>query len=228
MRAMSNCEQCIVRKFNSLQMLTKEELARVSACKTSKVIKKGEIIFNEGDALNGVYCIRDGVCKLIKLSENGKDQVVKFAVKGGMIGQRSLISGQASNLTAIAINDMQVCFIPKQEILNDLQKNPDFSMDVLKRMAEDLKESDDSIVDMAQKNVKQRLAETLLCVKKKFKTNEDGFLSLTLTREDYANIVGTATESTIRILSQLKKEGIISTKGKQIKIEDEQALMRIE
>ena len=225
---MSKCEQCIVRQFNSLKTLTRDELMRVSACKTSKIIRKGEVIFEEGDSLNGVYCIRDGVCKMSKLSENGKDQVVKLVVKGGMMGQRSLVSGETANLSAVAINDMQICFIPKQEILNDLQKNSNFSMDVLKRMALDLRDADDTLVDMAQKTVKQRLAETLLYIKNKFGNDDDGFLNITLSREDYSSIVGTATESAIRILSQFKKSGLISTSGKQIKIEDEKGLQRIE
>ena len=225
---MSKCEQCIVRQFNSLKTLTKDELMRVSACKTTQVIKKGDTIFEEGDTLNGIYCIRDGVCKMTKLSENGKDQVVKLALKGGMIGQRSLVSGEPSNLTATAVNDMQVCFVPKSEIIQDLQKNPDFSMDVLKNMAKDLKNSDDQLVDMAQKTVKQRLANTLVYIHQKFGSDENGFLVLTLSREDYASIVGTATESAIRILSQFKKQGLISTKGKQIKIEDETGLLRVE
>jgi len=225
---MSKCEQCIVRQFNSLKTLTKDELMRVSACKTTQVIKKGDTIFEEGDTLNGIYCIRDGVCKMTKLSENGKDQVVKLALKGGMIGQRSLVSGEPSNLTATAVNDMQVCFVPRSEIIQDLQKNPDFSMDVLKNMAKDLKNSDDQLVDMAQKTVKQRLANTLVYIHQKFGSDENGFLVLTLSREDYASIVGTATESAIRILSQFKKQGLISTKGKQIKIENEAGLLRVE
>lgn len=225
---MSKCEQCIVRQFNSLKALTKEELMRVSACKITKFIKKGDVIFDEGDILNGIYCVREGVCKMTKLSKNGKDQVVKLVIKGGMMGQRTIVSGQSSNLKAVAINDMQVCFIPKQEILHDLHTNVDFSMDVLKRMALDLKNADNSIVDMAQKSVKQRLAETLIYVNNKFGIDNNGYLSLTLSRDDYASIVGTATESAIRILSQFKKELLISTKGKQIKIENLEALKHIE
>ncbi|WP_317042605.1 Crp/Fnr family transcriptional regulator [Olleya namhaensis] len=192
------------------------------------MIKKGDIIFREGESLNGIYCVREGVCKLTKLSDNGKEQVVKLAIKGGMMGQRSLVSGEISNLTAVAINDMQICFIPRQEIVRDLQKNVNFSMDILKRMAQDLKTSEDSLVNMAQKTVKQRLAQTLIYVQTTFDIDQDGYLALNLSRDDYASIVGTATESAIRILSQFKKEGLISTKGKQIKIENLQDLSRVE
>ncbi|SHI29659.1 Crp/Fnr family transcriptional regulator [Algibacter luteus] len=225
---MSKCEQCIIKQFNSLKSLTKDELVRISACKTSKKIKKGEVIFEEGEMLNGVYCVRDGICKLTKLSENGKDQIVKMVVKGQLLGQRSIISDEASNLQAIALNDMEVCFIPKSEIIADLQKNPKFSFDVLKDMASDLREADDVIVNMAQKSVRQRLAESLIYIHENFGVNPDGTLSILLSREDYASIVGTATESAIRVLSQFKKDGLISTIGKFIKIEDLNGLKRIE
>ena len=102
---MSKCEQCIVKQFNSLKSLTKDELMRISNCKTSKIIKKGEVIFEEGEAINGVYCVKDGICKLSKLSANGKDQIVKIVVKGELLGQRALVSDENSNLQAIALND---------------------------------------------------------------------------------------------------------------------------
>ena len=225
---MGKCEQCIIKQFNSLKALTKDELVRISSCKTSRIIKKGEVIFEEGETLNGVYCVKDGICKLTKLSANGKDQIVKMVVKGDLLGQRSIISDESSNLQATALNDMEVCFIPKSEILADLQKNPNFTFDVLKDMAHDLKEAEDVIVNMAQKSVRQRLAETLIYINDSFGTNPDGTLSVLLSREDFANIVGTATESAIRVLSQFKKEGLIATIGKQIKLKDLEGLKRVE
>ena len=225
---MSKCDQCIIKEFNSLKSLTREELVRVSACKTGKIYKKGQVIFEEGEILNGVYCVKDGVCKLTKLSENGKDQVVKLVVKGGLLGKRSLVSEQKTNLSATALNDMEMCFIPKSEIMNDLAKNPKFTLDVLREMAADLKESDVSLVNMAQKSVKRRTAEILMYVHDNFGIDSEGYLSIVLSREDYASIVGTATESAIRILSQFKKEGLISTSGKRIKVEDYSGLKRFE
>lgn len=225
---MGKCEQCIIKQFNSLKSLTKDELVRISNCKISKTIKKGEVIFSEGEAINGVYCVKEGICKLSKLSANGKDQIVKIVVKGDLLGQRSLVTDEVSNLQAVALNDMEVCFIPKSEIIKDLQRNPKFSFDVLKDMARDLREADNIIVNMAQKSVKQRLAETLIYIHDNFGVNPDGTLSILLSREDFANIVGTAVESAIRVLSQLKKEGLISTYGKHIKINNLEGLKRVE
>ncbi len=101
-------------------------------------------------------------------------------------------------------------------------------MEILRDMADDLKEADNIIVNMAQKSVKQRLAETLVYIYENFGSNDDGTLNIILSREDYASIVGTATESAIRVLSQFKKEGLISTSGKQIIIRDINGLKRVE
>ena len=128
---MSKCEQCIVRQFSSLKALNKDELLKMANCKTSYTIKKGEPIFEEGDTLKGVYCIKDGICKLSKLSSNGKDQIVKLVKSGELLGQRSMISDEAANLSAVAIEDMEVCFIPKSEILGFFDHNNEFSMNVM-------------------------------------------------------------------------------------------------
>lgn len=220
----TRCENCIVRQFNSLRAMNKEELKRVSDSKVSRKIKKGQAIFEEGEKLDGVYCVRDGVSKLSKLSENGKDQIVKLASKGEVIGQRSVVAEESVNLSAVAVSDMEVCFIPKEGIVNTLHTNPNFTLEVLRHMAHDLKEADDVIVNMSQKTVKQRIGEAFLYLKNNFGEDEVGFLRLTLSREDIANVVGTATESCIRIISEFKKKGFIKASGKKIGILDQKAL----
>lgn len=224
---MSRCEQCIIRNLNGLKALTKEELVRISNCKTSKFVKKGEMIFDEGEILNGVYCVRDGVCKISKLSENGKSQIIKLLKRGDILGQRSLVNEEPTNLSAIAINDMELCFIPKQEILNDLHTNSNFSFELIKQMATNLKDTDNMMVGMAQKSVKQRLAEALVYIHDNFGVDHEGMLSVVLSREEYSDIVGTATESAIRILSQFKKDGLISVQGKKLKIDNYDELVKI-
>ena len=224
---MSKCEQCIVRQLNSLKSLNKEELIRISACKTSRFVKKGEVIFDEGEHLNGVYCISEGICKVSKMSSNGRDQIIHLVKKGDILGERSLINDEVANLKATAINDMEVCFIPREEIIKDLEKNADFSMNVLKDLASSLKSADNVIVDMAQKTVKQRLAEMLINLEEKFGHDTDNILNVHLSREDIANIIGTATESAIRLLSEFKKQGLITLKGKNISLINTPELKKI-
>ena len=224
---MGKCEQCIVREFSAIKALNKDELLRIADCKTSYSIKKGETVFNEGDALNGIYCIKDGVCKLSKLSDNGKDQIVKLVKKGELLGQRSLISEESTNLSAIAIEDMQVCFIPKQEILQFFNENNQFSLNMMKSVCGDLKDADDNMVNLVQKTVKQRLAEVLIKLETDFGKHEDGTLKIQLSREEIAGMIGTATESCIRLLSEFNKEGWITLQGKKITITNKKELQRI-
>ncbi|ALM47503.1 Crp/Fnr family transcriptional regulator [Flavobacterium psychrophilum] len=224
---MSKCEQCIVREFSSLKALNKDELLRMAECKSSYTIKKGEPIFTEGENVNGIFCIKDGVCKLTKLSPNGNDQIVKLITKGELLGQRSMISDEPVNLTATALEDMEVCFIPKNEVMGFFNENNQFSMNVMKTICGDLKEADDHLVNMAQKSVKQRLAETLVDLYKTFGVDTDKSLKIKLSREEIAGMVGTATESCIRLLSELNKQGIIELSGKKIIIPDSNKLLKL-
>lgn len=221
------CENCIIRQLNALKTLDKEELKKISDSKVTKSIKKGEALFEEGERLNGVFCVRSGVSKLSKASENGKDQIVKLATKGEVIGQRSVVTEELTNLSAIALNDMEVCFIPKNHLTDNINDNVAFTKAVLVRMAEDLKFADNVIVNMAQKSVKQRIAETLIYLDTNFGQDENGYITMTLTREDIANVVGTAKEACIRALSNFKAEGLIVTEGKKIKLENRNALNRL-
>jgi len=224
---MSKCEQCIVREFSSLKALNKEELVKLSDCKTSHIVRKGEVIFEEGDTINGIYCVKDGICKLTKLSPNGKDHIVKLIKKGELLGQRSMISDEPVNLTAVALEDMQVCFIPKSEVMGFFDKNNQFSMNVMKTICGDLKEADDQMVNMAQKTVKERLAETLIYLHDTFGKNEDNTLKVQLSRDELASMIGTATESCIRLLSDFNKSGLIELSGKKIILKDISKLKKI-
>ncbi len=217
---MSKCEQCIVREFSSLKALNKDQLVHLADCKTSRIIKKGEVIFAEGENVNGIFCIKDGVCKLTKLSPNGKDQIVKLVTKGELLGQRSMISEEPVNLSAVALEDMQVCFIPKAEVMSFFDTNNQFSMNVMKTICGDLKDADGHMVNMAQKTVKQRLAETLLYLEATFGKNNDGTLKIQLSRDELASLIGTATESCIRLLSDFKKNNLIDLTGRKIALKD--------
>jgi len=223
----TRCENCIIRQLNALKALNKDELKNISDTKIKKSIKKGDFIFEEGEKLNGVFCVNKGVSKLSKMSDNGKDQIIKIATKGEVLGQRSVITEEHTNLSAIALNDMEVCFIPKDKLTDSLNNNPDFTKQVLLQMANELKIADNVIVNMAQKNVRQRIAEILIYFEDTFDTDSDGFIGMVFTREDIASIVGTAKEACIRALSKLKKENYISTLGKRIKIVQKQKLQSI-
>ena len=223
----SRCENCIIKQLNALKTFKKEELKKISDSKISKKVKKGEQLFEEGENLNGVYCVRNGVSKLSKLNSNGKDQTVKIAGKGEVLGQRSIIAQERANLSAVALDDMEVCFIPKSLIAENLENNSEYTQTLLKQMASDLGHADRSLIDMAQKSVEQRLAKTLLYIEEEFGCDNEGFLKLVLSRADFANILGTATELCIRMLAKFKRQGLIATEGKRIKNVDKKRMRKM-
>ncbi|RLD60705.1 MAG: Crp/Fnr family transcriptional regulator [Bacteroidetes bacterium] len=223
----SDCEKCVIRDLNSLNSVPADDLHAINANKSSLHIQKGEVIFSEGTSLRGVYCLRNGKCKLTKLAPNGKEQIVRFIKKGELVGHRSVISNSVAHLTVTALEEMDVCFIPKADIIELFKKNSEFSFEITKSLAEDLDEANASIANMAQKNVRERLAESLLFFEKIFGVDNEGFISVTLTREEIANAIGTATESTIRLLSEFKKEGYITLSGKKIKLMDKVKLQHL-
>ncbi|HSD14183.1 MAG TPA: Crp/Fnr family transcriptional regulator [Flavobacterium sp.] len=224
---MSKCDQCIVREFSALKALNKDEIMKLADCKTSFTVKKGDIIFEEGDSLDGIFCVKDGVCKLTKLSSNGKDQIVKLVTKGELLGQRSLISEEPANLGAVALEDMQVCFVPKNQVMEFFNENNKFSLNMMKNVCHDLKEADNVLVNLAQKSVKERLAITLLYLEDSFGVDKDGCLKIQLSREEISSIIGTATESCIRLLSEFNKSGLIELNGKKIVLKDKKGLRKL-
>jgi CRP-like cAMP-binding protein len=222
-----NCESCIIRELNSLGSVPSDDISNISKHKIPIHVKRGEVIFSEGASLKGVYCLRNGKCKLTKLAPNGKEQIVRFISKGELVGHRSIISNSVAHLTVTALEDMDVCFIPKQDILDLFKKNTEFSLQITKALARDLDDANSSIANMAQKNVRERLAESLLFFERIFGVDNEGYISVTLTREEIANAIGTATESTIRLLSEFKKEGYIILSGKKIKIKEKVKLQQL-
>lgn len=224
---MSNCRQCIIKRFNALKTLTQEELEKFSDHKTTLVIKKGENLLTEGSAINGLYCIRDGKGKMTKLNTNGKEQIIKFIKGGDILGHRSILSEELVGLNAIALEDMHVCFIPKGDILDTIKDNPNFSLDLMRNISQQLNDANTSISQMAQKPVRDRLAETLIYLEEIFGVDNEACIDVILTREEIANTIGTATEFAIRLLSNLKKDGVIDLIGKKIKILNKNALKNI-
>lgn len=221
---MGSCEHCFIKNDNEFATLILDQLEGFTSSKTTLNIKKGENIVTEGHVMNGIYCLKNGKCKLSKLNTNGKSQIVKFLRQGNILGQRSVLSEEPSGLTITALEDMQVCFIPKTKIIEAIRGNPTFSLQLMKNISHQLNEANESISMMAQKTVKERLADVLLKLYDIFGTDEEGFIDIKLTREEMANTIGTATESAIRLLSSFKAEGLLEVKGRRIKIVNLEAL----
>ncbi len=180
--------------------------------------KKGETIFRQGAYAAGVYCINAGKIKLSMMGDEGKEQIIRMAKPGDIIGYKALLSGEKYNATAIAIEDTNICFIPKEIFLVILQKDASLSFEMMKVLSNELKRAEEKITHLAQKQVRERMAETILFLKETYGLDKDDHVNIQLSREEIANLVGTATETAIRLLSEFNKEHIIELSGKKIKI----------
>jgi len=222
-----SCNSCHIMHLAVFKHLTQDELDVLNYEKGCNHYKRGNIIFHEGNKGNGVYCIYKGVVKLYKTGIDGREQIIRFAKEGDIIGYRSVLSNESACSSAKAINDVSLCFIPAKAFYNLVQDNRDFSLNLIQLSCKELGEANKFILDLAQKNVRERLAEVLLLLDETFGRDENGNLKVNLTREEIANIVGTATESTIRLLSEFKKDKLIELSGRNIKILKEKELQRI-
>ena len=138
---------------------------------------------------------------------------------GDVLGYRALLSGDKYSGSAIALEDTQVCFIPKDVFVNVLKDDAGMAFEMMKVLSDELHRSEIKLTHLAQKPIRERLAETLLFIKETYGFEADGItLAVKLSREEIANLVGTATESTIRLLSEFKKDGMIELDGKKIQI----------
>jgi CRP-like cAMP-binding protein len=223
-----NCDDgCLVRSSSIFKHLTTDELQKVNDDKYTEDFKRGIIIYREGSRINGCYCIRSGIIKVYKTGIDGKEQIIRFAQAGDIIGFRSVLSNELACTTAHVLEDAVTCFIPHDTLIYLVKNNGNFSMELMQITCKELGEANAYITDIAQKTVRERLAEILIHLKDDFGLDENKILQISLTREELASIVGTATESVIRLLSEFKQDQLIELNGRKIKILDEAGLVRI-
>lgn len=213
--------------FQLFKKLTDEEFNRLNYEKTCSLYKKGTVIYREGSRLTGFYCVTKGIIKIFKTGIDGKEQIIRFAKKGEIIAYRSLLSQELACTTAKVIEEAILCHIPYQTLLYLIQSNWQFSHHMLQIVCRELREANDYITDIAQKSVRERLAEVLLLLKESFDLDNQNTLQISLTREELANTVGTATESVIRLLSEFKQDNLIELQGRKIKFLNIPGLQRV-
>ncbi len=213
--------------FQLFNKLSNDEFSRLNKDKTCSLFTKGTVIYHEGSRLTGFFCVTKGIVKIIKTGIDGKEQIIRFAKKGEIIAYRSLLSQELACTTAKVIDDAVVCHVSYQALLSFIQTNWQFSHHMLQIVCRELREANDFIADIAQKTVRERLAEVLLLLKEDFDLDIQNTLKISLTRKELANMVGTATESIIRLLSEFKQDKLIELQARKIKLIDLEGLRRI-
>lgn len=217
-RSIPSCNDC-KNEQSIFCCLSHDEKTNLSNNKGSNFYKKGQAIFYEGNQSHGLFCIFNGKVKLSKLGENGKEQIVRFAKTADILGYRSIFGNEPYQATATAIEDSHICHLSKKKFLELMKKNPTLSWSTMQLLSEDLKHAEKNLVNISQKSVKERIAESLLLLQTTFGFASDKkSLSVALSRSEIADMAGTTTETTIRTLAALKKDGLIELENKKIMI----------
>lgn len=185
--------------------------------------KKGEILFNEGEELKGVYFINDGTVKVHK-QWGDKELILRFARKGAIAGHRGLGGDMLYSVSATALEPVNVCYVDLDFFKSTMKVNHDFMYELMMFFATELKESERNMRNLVHMPVKGRIAQALFTLKEKFGVKEDGSVDIELSRQDFASFVGTTYETVFRMLNELVESKLLKVDGKNITILDKEKL----
>ena len=223
-----NCQTCPSRASGLYCSLDAEELAQINSHRKSRRYAKGETIFYEGKPADGMYCINEGRVKLYKTGVDGRQQIVRIAGPGALLGYRALLAEESYHASAEPLEDAVICHIDQGAFSDLLASNPDFSRSMIKKLAVELRQAESLATSMAQRSVRERMAELLLLLKDSYgkETDEGILIELRLSREEMASMIGVTQETAIRLLSEFKKDGLIDVNARSITLRNIPALLK--
>jgi CRP-like cAMP-binding protein len=201
-----------------------DALIKLTGDRKCRPYKKKEIIFSEGSHPGGVYFINRGKIKTFKSNEDGKEYITGLFKEGDFIGYTAVLEDGNFTESAASLEDSEVCLIQRQDFLTLLYSNREVANKFIKLLSDNLIEKEERLLSLAYNSVRKRVAEALLMLRERYKEKNNDDFSIHISREDLSNIVGTATESLIRTLSDFKEEGMIELKAGQVKIIDARKL----
>jgi CRP-like cAMP-binding protein len=198
-----------VRELSDLQRLTVDSLTRL--------YRKKDPIYAEGSYAKGLYFVNKGTIKTYRTNEQGKELITGMFKEGDFFGYHALLEDEPHRDSAMAMEDAEICTIPKEEFFSLIYKNAQVSRKFIKMMSSNLQEKEDQLLKLAYNSVRKRVAEALIKLHTHYNEGSAG-RSLSVSREDLANLAGTATETTIRTLSDFRQEGLIDIQASSINI----------
>jgi CRP/FNR family transcriptional regulator, polysaccharide utilization system transcription regulator len=204
-----------------------DELKKLSAERRIKIFKKKEIIFNEGNNPNYLYFLSKGKVKTFKAHEYGKELITSLYKEGDFFGYLALLEDKPYSETAEVLEDSEICMVPKEDFFALIYNNMNVMKKFIKILSDNITEKEEQLVNLAYSSVRKRVAEALLLLQSRYKDNKEGNFSISISREDLANIVGTATESLIRTLSDFKEDKMLEIKGSNITIINAEKLKKL-
>ena len=187
--------------------------------------KSGETLYHEGDNSNYIYLIYSGVVKATKIDEQGKELITAIYKDDDLFGFTSFTQNVCYQETAIAIDDTTVYKVLKSKLKDILEKNHSITLNLIDFFSDNVTEIKDQLLQMAYSSVRKKTANTIIQFTEKIqKRHHEG---IKISRSDLASVAGIATETFIRTLSDLKKDGLIDIEGRNIKVVDIEKLKKI-
>ena len=220
--------QCDNRSCFLCRSCINEWLPAVAANKRNFVAKKGQVIFREGDLVTGIYFVYEGNVKVHIKWGADKELIIRFANKGAIFGHR-VLGKQATNypISATALEESLICYVDMEFFDATLKVNPSFTYGLMLFFAEELKEAERKMRNLAHMSVKGRVAQALISLKEQFGTNDEGHVDIELTRQDLASYAGATYETVFRVVNEMILEQTIIANGKKIIITDTDKLFAL-
>lgn len=216
---------CDLKTCLLCRLCQKEWLPAINFHRINFKVKKGELLFKEGEEMSGIYFVYEGTVKVHKHWSEDKELIVRFAKKGNIIGHRGLGKDLLYPVSATSLEPSTVCFVNLDFFKASLKVNYDFLYELMLFYASELKESEKNMRNLAHMTVKGRLAQAFLTLNEKFGCTSDGFIDISLSRQDLASFAGTTYETVFRILNEFTQQNIIMVNGKNIAITNKELLM---
>lgn len=194
----------------------KEWLALTRLKKQTFLFKKNERFLTEGEAVSGMYFVLSGAVKVHR-QWGEKELIIRFATKGNVLGIRGF-GDAVYHISATALEETMACFISEDHIRASLQIHPVLSYQLMQFYAMELSNAEIRMSNMAHRDVKGRIAETLLTLQDAFGEDQDHFLHLAISRQDIAAYAGTTYETVFKVFTEWITSGWIRTDGKRIQL----------
>jgi CRP/FNR family transcriptional regulator len=211
---------CDLKSCFLCQRCLPEWLPAVQTQRKNLYFKKGELIFQEGEEVRGIYFVNSGTVKVHKKWGTEKELIIRFAQKGDIFGHRGLGHEHHYPISATALEPVSVCYVDLEFFQTSLKVNQEFMYGLLLFFADELQESERKMRNLAHMQVKGRVAQALLSLEDKFGRSPEGHIGITLSRQDLASLVGATYETVFRIINELAQEELIELDAKNITITD--------
>lgn len=195
-----------------------DSLKKLSEAHDLRIYKKKDDVYKEGSYPKGIYFLNKGKLKIYQTSDSGKELITELHKEGDFFGYLSLLREEKYADTATALEECEVYMIPKEDVFSLIYKNVEVSRRFMELLSNNLRESEQQLVRLAYNSVRKRVAEALVKLSDTYKKEGEARFSMNISREDLANMVGTATETVIRTLSDFKEDQLIGISGGTISI----------